>query len=334
MKKEQAVTFSLDFYERKEMHNVPTLIKQKDSYELKYEHNHCEIKTHELGMELINFLNLDFNNKIDVIKYITDTYSVIVLKGIYEQKEKKEFKLNFKDKKEYGKYIIQVIDVCYDELAQAQNFFKDYLNKTYDYNKQTKYTNSEREMRELIYLQDKTTDLKLYNKYEKYIQSSIMVWNGRENVDNILSLTTDKAFYCIASDNIIAILYTLLKFLTKYKSFNINRCNYCSDYFLPISRSDEKFCSKVYADGTKCRVLGVRDNWKSILEADEVRKLYNNTYQKKLMYCKRNPQDTQAKEEFENWKKQVKENMKKYKRGEIDREEIKDLTLQNFMQEN
>ena len=179
MKKEQAVTFSLDFYERKEMHNIPTLIKQEDCYELKYDHNNCEIKTHELGIELINFLNLDFNNKIDVIKYIADTYSAIALKGIYEQKEKKEFKLNFKDKKEYENYIIQIIDVCYDELVQAQNFFKDYLNKIYDYDKQTKYTDAEREMRELIYLQDKTTDLKLYNKYEKYIQNSIMVGSQR-----------------------------------------------------------------------------------------------------------------------------------------------------------
>lgn len=331
MKKDEIIGFYLAPYNRQETYNIPVLVdnEDKDKLTIKYDEEKSEIITQVMGEALINFLNLDTSNKEETMKYLLDNYSLLAFKGIYESKAKQVFKNEFVNKKEYEEYAKEIMDACYDDVIQAQDFFKDYLAKIYNYNKEKRYADASREMRELLFIKAKTTNLKLYNKYEKYIQTDIQVTNGKEAVKNWPLLTSEISYYLIASDNIIALFYTLLKYLTNYKSISINKCNYCKDYFMPISRSDEKFCSKVYPDGTSCRTLGVRDNWKTVLEEDEVRKLYTNTYQKKLMYCKRNPEDIEAKENFEFWKKEIKQMMKQYKKGIVSKEKIELVILKD-----
>lgn len=330
MKNDEIIGFYLNLYNREETYNIPVLVdhENKDRLVLKYDDEKSEIIKEGICESIINFLNLDSSNKEETMRYLLDNYSLLAFKGIYESKGKQVFKNEYLNKKEYEEYAKEVMDVCYEDIVQAQEFFKDYLAKIYDYNKIKEYTDASREMRELLFIKDKTTNLKLYNKYEKYLQTDIKIVNGKSAIKNWPLLTSETSYYLIASDNIIALFYTLLKYLTNYKSISINKCNYCKDYFMPISRSDEKFCSKVYPDGTSCRTLGVRDNWKTILEEDEVRKLYTNTYQKKLMYCKRNPEDIEAKENFEFWKKEIKQMMKQYKKGTVGKEKIT-LLLKN-----
>lgn len=324
MKKDEMIVFNLDFYDRQEVHNIPTLVdnETKDGFVLKYDEDKSEIISGEIGSSLVAFLNFDISNKSELKKYLLSNYSLISLKGIYEAKTKRTFKNEYINKREYEEYESEVFEICYDEIIKVQEFFKDYLDKIYGHKELSKYEDIGTEMRELIFIKDKTTDLKLYNKFEKALQSNFAMGRFKTTKYNWHLIKKEKIDYIMGSDNIMNIFYVQLKYLIRYKSFNINKCEYCSDYFLPISRSDEKFCSKVYPDGTTCRNLGARDNWKTIMEQDEVRKLYTNTYQKKLMYCKRNPEDEQAKEDFEIWKVNVKTIMKLYKKGKLKKEDV------------
>lgn len=324
MKKDEIIGFVINFYDRQEVHNIPTLVDNvsKDGFVLKYDEDKSEIVTLELGKALIDFLNYDARDKQELMRSLLANYSLLAFKSIYELKTKKTFKDEYKNKKEYEEFVDEVLESCYEDIVEAQRFFKDYINKIYNYEEVEKYNESDREMRELLFLKDGDTNLKLYNKYEKYIQANLSVGITGVSIKIWPFIKTEKTSYVIGADNIIAILYAMLKYYTRYKSFNINKCEYCSDYFMPMSRSDEKFCSKVYADGTTCRKLGVRDNWKTIQDEDNVRKLYTNTYQKKLMYCKRNPEDEQAKEDFEIWKVNVKTIMKLYKKGSLKKDDV------------
>ena len=91
MKKEQAVTFSLDFYERKEMHNVPTLIKQKDSYELAKKtvlYNHLEDRIELLNIDMKDLKNIYSGDSIDAITCNPPYFKYLESSNINEDEHK------------------------------------------------------------------------------------------------------------------------------------------------------------------------------------------------------------------------------------------------------
>lgn len=274
-----------------------------------------ETITTKFTESLINFLNSD-----EPCKYLLDRFGLMGYEYLYEEITKNKMKLEFDTKSEYNEYVETVIDICKSSVIEAKNLFSDYLSKIYNHNKDGLYDISSKPMRMLIFMQDKSMNIKALEKYQKYLNTDIEI-----NVENIKSrtlLSNIVSKYYLKSNKLLALLYAELTFLLRDSSSCINRCEYCGDFFNPLSRIDEKFCSKVYPDGSSCKSLGVRKNWKNILQEDEVRKTYNNLYQKKLMYCKRNTENEKAAKEFEEWKKITKELMKKYKKGEIDKDKV------------
>lgn len=303
----------LDIYFHKEQYNIYKLKKNNGKYKLNSEVKHTDYVDGLLG----------FLNASEPCRFLIDKFGIMAFKEAYESITKKKLQIEFESQAGYSAYVEKVISVCNHVAVETKEFFLDYIHKIYAYKDAKLYHNCSREMRELLFVQDKNTNKDIFQKYEKNLITNINVFV--ETYKKKSKLQTSALLYHFQSDDLLTILYAELKYSMRFISFYINQCQYCGDYFVPVSRSDEKFCYKIYEDGTTCKLLGVRNNWKNILEEDEVRKTYNNLYQKKLMYCKRNSDNHQAAKDFEEWKIFAKDLMKKYKKGEIDREKVMEL---------
>lgn len=307
---EKNFLIELDIYNHIEKFNIYKIQKNEERYELRIEE-----KSFALSEVLINFLN---SNKS--YEYLLNTFGIVAYQKLYETMTKEKLQTKFDTKTEYNNYVKKIIDICRNSVAEVKSFFQDYLGKIYNYEEIENYSIASRQMRELLYIQDENSNIKLYKKFEESLFTDIKINTKVLKQKSLVKEETTK--YYLRSDDILTLLYLELKYLPRYQSFFINKCEYCGDYFIPASRSDEKFCANVYEDGTTCKTLGVRSNWKNVISEDEVRKLYNNLYQKKLMYCKRNSDNQSVVNEFERWKKKAKELMKKYKKSEIDKDKV------------
>ncbi len=306
----------IDPYSNMEEFSVYNLKKVKGMHDIP-----SRILTNQLMTVLLLFLN-----NSEPFELLLNLFGLDCLKAVYESITKKEFQTKFKTKAESNNFEKEVIDTCKETIIESQLFFKDFLNKIYCNDNTNIYSVTLRTFRELFFMQDSTTNKKLLKKYETELNTNLII--STEYSKNNLKLHKEITKYYLQSDNLLTLFYAELKYLSRLNNFYINKCEYCGNYFRPTSRSDEKFCSRTYSNGTSCKSLGVRNNWKSILDGDEVRKIYNNLYQKKLMYCKRNSDDKDATIKFNIWKGMAKEVMKRYKQGQYSKDEVIQLLNQ------
>lgn len=100
----------------------------------------------------------------------------------------------------------------------------------------------------------------------------------------------------------------------------IKRCKNCNKYFIPRKRNDAIYCdSRSPQDVTKtCKEYGAQNAWLEKLKArDSYSGLYRKVYMQKQMRMKRNPENSWAKTDFEEfrvnareWKDDIKEGSK------------------------
>ena len=93
----------------------------------------------------------------------------------------------------------------------------------------------------------------------------------------------------------------------------IQRCKMCGEFFFPISKSDEVYCSK-------CRNvsydLKIKDN--------EILKTYRTIYKTQNARKQRNAHIANISNRFDKWKTLAKEKLQQCTDGEISLEEMKD----------
>lgn len=106
----------------------------------------------------------------------------------------------------------------------------------------------------------------------------------------------------------------------------ISLCEYCGRYFTPKSKKLTLYCDRVSSDGKTCKVKGARSKHKNNTESDPVLKKFYQEKHRRYMACERSKlafdYDGQTIDKYYYWLDTVKEQLEKYKRGEITAEEM------------
>lgn len=131
----------------------------------------------------------------------------------------------------------------------------------------------------------------------------------------------DLAPYIFICTNIIQSFIIELFELTATENIEIKKCKNCGKYFVPDNRSDEIYCSNIYENGKTCKEVGhFRTKQKLMKENDDLR-IYRNAYQKLLLRTRRNPDNIQYENEFQQFKEKNIELKEKVNNGEMTQEE-------------
>lgn len=90
------------------------------------------------------------------------------------------------------------------------------------------------------------------------------------------------------------------------KDLLIKKCENCGKYFIPLNRSDEKYCDRTSPQDSKktCKEYGAQKAWIEKIKNNEAIGLYRKIYMSKQMLAKRNPDICEYKTSFEKYKEQ------------------------------
>ena len=153
--------------------------------------------------------------------------------------------------------------------------------------------------------------LKTNKQYSKHLKNDDMLIMLQENSPFL--------YYSYKCSNISD--YMIITFLKLIENnYLILKCKNCGKYFIAYKRTDTLYCDRQSpADATKtCKQYGAKKAWKEkIKDENDWRCLYRRVYQSFQVKAKRNPNNLQFKQNFDNfrtdankWKKAIKEGTK------------------------
>ncbi len=269
-------------------------------------------KKFPLGTNLINFICLDMenilndkiisnlsqNNYKDIISNMDSAshgVEIIDIKSISSQNNIQEIKENLKLILDTYNKFKELIDFCY-----LNNNFNDItpLQKYLHY--------LDRSITEEVILPKQTISLKAKGTSNKPLKNNI---------------TENSPYLCFSYQCLNINEYMLVTFLELIKNnYFILKCKNCNKYFITYNRIETYYCDRqAPQDTTKtCKQYGAEKAWTNrTKDENDWYNLYRKVYQSFQMKAKRNPNNPQLKENFDNfraeankWKKTVKEETK------------------------
>ena len=275
--------------------------KYKDLYS-----SHIEKKEINIGEQLCDFLNTDFENP-NSFKTLIKKYGI-------------NFFLNLTDIK-YSDFPVSTeeyensLDILINDHKYVFSLFRQdlMLDIEYIFN-----MNNLEEIKDLTPLQrfQVMTNSDVSSKSLKKIDNDKVRINlsafeilrdysnypMRQNeTQRIVSKANVSSSYFIECTDIIQALLIELLEIAKL-NIEIKKCRNCGKFFVPDNRSDEIYCSNIYENGKTCKEIGhFKVQQKLIQENDDLR-IYRNVYQKLLLRTRRNPSNTKYAREFEFFK--------------------------------
>lgn len=157
----------------------------------------------------------------------------------------------------------------------------------------------------------------------------------RETIEPLLGSVKPSCSFLYEGENIkiaysISDLSSLLILDTLYCNQNgirLNRCENCGHFFLPTTRSDEKYCPFRDADGRECRKVGYENKVKT----SELGALYRKIYKTQNSRKNRNLHNVKdADRRFSHWVKYACDLKVQCERGELSLDEFEALASDPF----
>jgi len=189
--------------------------------------------------------------------------------------------------------------------------------------------NTFKDLIEFLYFNDNFNNMTLLEKYIYYLDRSITeeVILPKQTISlkikrNSNKLNTENSPYLYFAYECLNINdYMITTFLQLIENnYLILKCKNCNKYFIPYKRTDTYYCDRISPqDNTKtCKQYGAEKAWTDrTKDENDWYNLYRKVYQSFQMKAKRNPNNTQFKQNFDNfraeankWKKAVKEGAK------------------------
>lgn len=312
-----------------------------------------EYRKMALGDNLIEFLNLEFNNFNDFFKFFC-TFFFIYLDRVPEEQLNKIFK-------EFDKNVINIgsnkpIHIANKELLKqcAESFYeseKEYLIKMqllfknfvdYVFNndrkkKLSKLNNAQRfyifqnitkDLKEISedYICDYSlnfsfTDENFMNEFFGKIKQGIS--NPLSNENFLINTITkndpngEKIVgnkYDFKTNNIFTYFYIVLYHIVLNDIDYIKKCQVCGKYFFS-DKNNTLYCNGKYAEDITCKEYGIKTSQKRKENEEPVYGKYRQIYAKKAMAVKRNPDIEYYKTNYEKWKKEAKQFINDIKAG-------------------
>lgn len=275
--------------------------KYKDSYT-----SHMEKKEFNIGEQLCDFLNFDFEN-IDDYKNFIKKYGVNFLLNLTD--------IKFSDypipAKEYESAIETIFQECKYTLLNFKQALKIDIEYIYNMNELEEIkdltpcqrfqiiTNSDKFSESLKYLDNKKVKVNLsaFEILRDYSSFS----KRQDETQRIVSVADIPSSYFIESTDIIQAL--LIEFVEVANlNIEIKKCRNCGKFFVPDNRSDEIYCSNIFENGKTCKEVGHFKVQQKLIQENDNLRIYRNVYQKLLLRTRRNPSNIQYARDFEFFK--------------------------------
>lgn len=312
-----------------------------------------EYRKMALGDNLIEFLNLDFNNFDDFFKFFC-TFFFIYLDKIPGEKLIKIFKgfdkniINMGTNKPIHIANKELLKQCAesfyetekDSLIKVQLLFRNFVDYIFNNNREKKLNNLSNAQRFYIFqninkdlkeiskdyicdysLNFSFTDEEFMNELLGEIQKGISNPLSDENfLINIITKNDPNGKkivgnkYYFKTNNLSAYFYIVLYHIVLNDIDYIKKCQVCGKYFFS-DKNTTLYCNGEYTEGITCKEYGIKTSQKRKENEEPVYGKYRQIYAKKAMMVKRNLDIEYYKTNYEKWKKEAKQFINDIKTG-------------------
>ena len=305
------------------------------------------------GDNLIEFLNLDFNNFDDFFKFFC-TFFFLYLDKIPEEQLCKIFKGFDKNIIHIGtdkplhianKVLLkQCAETFYETekeyLIKMQSLFKNFVDYIFNNDRKKKlsklnnaqrfyiFQNITEDLREISedYICDYSlnfsfTDEEFMNELLSKIEEGIS--NPLSDEDFLINTITKNDpngenivgnKYDFKTNNLFTYFYIVLYHIVLNNVDYIKKCQVCGKYFFS-DKNNTLYCNDKYAEDITCKEYGIKTSQKRKEKEEPVYGKYRQIYAKKAMAVKRNPDIEYYKTNYEKWKKEAKQFVNDVKSG-------------------
>lgn len=162
--------------------------------------------------------------------------------------------------------------------------------------------------------------------FESFFATDIALKNYTSK--ELIRKVSDKNFafspYAYACSKLENALFLSFLNIISIEKLEIKICENCGKYFIPISKSNEKFCTNYISLNSKktCRDVGAFTSYNNKIKDNEIEYLIRKTSSYFSMQVKRNPDIDLYKKKHEAWKKNYKKQRLKFKNNEITKDEF------------
>ena len=312
-----------------------------------------EYKKMALGDNLIEFLNLDFNNFDDFFKFFC-TFFFIYLANIPQDQLSKIFKgfdkniINIGTNKPIHIANKELLKQCAesfyesekDSLIKIQLLFRNFVDYIFNNNREKRLNKLSNSQRFYIF-QNITKDLKeisedyicdyslnfsftdenfmneLFGKIKQGISNPLSNENFLINTITKNDPNGEKIGgnkYDFKTNNLFTYFYIILYHIVLNDIDYMKKCQVCGKYFFS-DKNTTLYCNGNYSDGITCKEYGIKTSQKRKENEEPVYGKYRQIYAKKAMAVKRNPDIECYKTNYEKWKKEAKEFISDIKSG-------------------
>ena len=312
-----------------------------------------EYRKMALGDNLIEFLNLDFNNFDDFFKFFC-TFFFIYLDKIPQEQLIKIFKkfdkniinmgtnkpIHIANKELLKQFAESFYETEKDSLIKRQLLFRNFVDYVFNNNREKRLNKLSNAQRFYIF-QNITKDLKeisedyicdyslnfsftdkdfmneLLCEIQKGISNPLSDENFLINTMTKNDPNSEKIVgnkYNFKTNNLSAYFYIILYHIVLNDIDYIKKCQVCGKYFFS-DKNTTLYCNGNYSDGITCKEYGIKTSQKRKENEEPVYGKYRQIYAKKAMAVKRNPDIECYKTNYEKWKKEAKEFISDIKSG-------------------
>lgn len=312
-----------------------------------------EYRKMALGDNLIEFLNLDFNNFDDFFKSFC-TFFFIYLDKIPEEQLIKIFKgfdkniINIGTNKPIHIANKELLKQCAesfyetekDSLIKIQLLFRNFVDYVFNNNREKKlnklsnaqrfyiFQNINKDLKEIS--EDYICDYSLNFSFTDEEFMNELLGEIQKGISNPLS---DEKFlinamtkndpngkkivgnkYNFKTNNLSSYFYIVLYHIVLNNIDYIKKCQVCGRYFFS-DKNTTLYCNNKYADDMTCKEFGIKTSQKRKENEEPIYGKYRTIYARKAMLVKRNPDIKSYKTSYEKWKKEAKQFMQDIKDG-------------------
>ena len=312
-----------------------------------------EYRKMALGDNLIEFLNLEFNNFNDFFNFFC-TFFFIYLDRVPEEQLNKIFKefdknvINIGSNKPIHIANKELLKQCAesfyesekDSLIKIQLLFRNFVDYIFNNNREKRLNELSNSQRFYIF-QNITKDLKeisedyicdyslnfsftdenfmneLFGKIKQGISNPLSNENFLINTITKNDPNGEKIVgnkYDFKTNNLFTYFYIILYHIVLNDIDYIKKCQVCGKYFFS-DKNTTLYCNGNYSDGITCKEYGIKTSQKRKENEEPVYGKYRQIYAKKAMAVKRNPDIECYKTNYEKWKKEAKEFISDIKSG-------------------
>lgn len=295
-----------------------------------------EMRIQPIGTFLIDFLNINLDNCFD-LKNFAFKYGLDSLLYLDKSNLLHSYLTYFVA--EFEKLFIKFFESVKNTVARLQIEFKETIEFCFNDSGDIKINKLNPKQRYFLSFHGCDNDIYYAKqpKFQKYSKGISLEYDSFFNTDIKLSeFTTKQLINTIASKDFAFApsFYTCSKLenalflsfvnLLDVKELHINKCANCGRFFIPASKSNEKYCANPIANAPTrtCKDVGADKKYKEKIKDDEIISLIRNTSSTLSMRVKRNPDIKEHKTKYNKWKVDYPIQMKKFQDGEITKDEL------------